>query len=294
MNFAGCDFRQRQGFLEYIYSHVKPAAGNEPFLLVFPAHLALLYAFHRGDLGAASDFGQAVSAFLELPPGWQDHYLELHSYIARRLQAYLVPGTVLKTEEGQIYHEAWLISDKGEVRGSQRQLFLSREERELGWSRGDTAASFSTALGKLGIIIGTDAWYPEVGRVLALQGTEILCHCGALAAGENKWRQLAGSWQQVQQNQFFCVESQLVAALPGRAWGAPSLIHAPCEMTAGFTGILAGDTETGAYTNYLEASLNKEARRAVIRNYPLLKLLNPAFCRYPDSLSAEEEHANKN
>ncbi len=245
-------------------------------MLVFPAHLALFYAFRCGDLGAAPNFTKAASAFLSLPPAWYGEFLDLQRALARRLQAYLVPGSILVADCGQIYHEARLLSPGGEELGCQRQLFLSREERDLGWCRGAEAIVFATGLGRLALIIGTDAWYPEVGRVLALQGAEIVCHCGALPAGESTWRQVAGMWQQVQQNQFFCVESQLVATFAGRTWGAPSLIHAPCEMTGGYTGILAGDRGGKEYQEYIEAELDREARQEVTRKYPLLKLLNPA------------------
>lgn len=290
LNFARCDLKTEQGFLDYVYHHVTPAAGDEPFLLVFPAHLALLYAFQRGDLGAVSGFAQAVSNFLELPPAWHSEYREMQSTITRHLLAYLVPGSTLVLDRGEIYHETCLISPGGELQGCQRQLFLSREERELGWCRGDTAAVFDTDLGKVAILTGTDAWYPEVGRVLALQGADIVCCCGAIRSEENKWRQLAGIWQQVQQNQFFCVESQLKATLAGDSWSAPSLIHAPCEMTEGFTGLLAGSLDSEEYGDYLEAELDRQARQDVMNSYPLLKLLNAAAYHCAAAPLPEAEH----
>lgn len=273
LSFAGAYFTTRQDFLDYVYNSISPAADGKQFLLVFPAHLSLMLALRCGDLGNPPDFAAAVSTFLKLPPTWREEFLELQRSIARRLQAYLVPGSILTIRRGNIFHEACLISPAGEVMGWQRQLFLSREERDMGWSRGEEATIFETVFGKLGIIIGTDAWYPEAGRVLALKGVEIVCCCGALAKGENKWRQLAGMWQQVQQNQFFCIESRLVATISGREFYAPSLIHAPCEITPGYDGILArGGTESKA----LEAVLDRKARDEIVNKYPLLKLLNPA------------------
>ncbi len=155
--------------------------------------------------------------------------------------------------------------------GWQRQLFLSRAEREMGLVRGTDVKVFETGMGRVGIIVGTDAWYPEVGRVLALKGVDVVCHCGALATGVNKWRQLAGIWQQVQQNQFFCVESQLAACITDKEFAAESLVHAPCEMTDGYEGILARGGLDGLPVT---AELDQEKRRQVVDSYPLLKLLN--------------------
>ena len=78
-------------------------------------------------------------------------------------------------------------------------------------------------------------------------------------------------WQQVQQNQFFCLESQLTAAFAGIEFAAESMVHAPCEMTQGYTGILARGGSDG---DPVEAELDFGQLREVVGGYPLLKLLN--------------------
>ena len=148
--------------------------------------------------------------------------------------------------------------------GWQRQLFLSREERDMRWSRGEEATVFETAFGKLGIIIGTDAWYPEAGRVLALKGVEIVCCCGALAKGENKWRQLTGMWQQVQQNQFFCIESRLAATIPGVNSMLLHLSTLPAD-NPGYEGILA---RAGRKARPLKQSLTEKPAMKSSINIP--------------------------
>ncbi|GFP43281.1 hypothetical protein HKBW3C_02411 [Candidatus Hakubella thermalkaliphila] len=271
LSFAGSTFTSRQEYLDYLDGCL--ASREKCDLLVFPALLSLLLAWRFGELGSPGDLAEAVRALVRLPAAWQDDLAETHRALARGLSVHLVPGTSFTVEGDRVFQEACLISPEGEILGSQRQVFLSREERQWELSRGEEVPVFATELGMLGIIVGTDAWYPETGRVLALQGAEVVCHCGALPAGENCWCQLAGMWAQVQQNQFFCVESQLAAVIAGREFAAESLIHAPCEMTAGYTGIVAGGGLSG---EPLEAHLDREARLGVIRQYPLLKLLDPA------------------
>jgi predicted amidohydrolase len=272
LSFGKASFCTREGFLNYVLEAVPPGTDSEEFLLVFPAHLGLLLAFSCGDLGRPSSLAEAALSSFKLPLHWHEDFLDIQIQIARRLGAYLVPGSVLTPGRDGFSHSACLISPAGEVLGYQRQLFLSREERELGLARGNDAVIFETGAGRIGIIIGTDAWYPEVSRVLALKGAEVICHCGALIKGANRWRQLAGMWQQVQQNQFFCLESQLTASLAGAEFAAESLVHAPCEMTEGYTGILA---RNGENDELVVAELDFNKRLEVVAGYPLLNLLNP-------------------
>ncbi len=279
-SFAESFFATRKDFLRG-WTHL-PLKGDvstylstktESYLLVFPAHLALLLAFQWGDLEQPENFADAFRSFKQLPYFWHDKLLQTYQEISQHLSCYLVPGTLLLHRDNDIFNISYLISPQGKIIASQRQIFLSLEERSAGLTRGTDLEVVSTPMGQIGIMIGTDAWYPETGRILALKGAEIICHCGALPEGKNHWLQLTGMWQQVQQNQFFCVECQLVASIAGKNFQALSYIHAPCEMTPEKKGVLATG---GTSPKLLEATLDKKIRQKVIDNYPLLKLLNPA------------------
>ncbi len=272
-SFAGSFFATRKDFLRDVSPYLLAAKPKEEsYLLVFPAHLALLLAFQWGDLGQPENFAVAFKSFKRLPSSWHDDLLQTYQKISQHLSCYLVPGTLLLHKNNDIFNISYLISPQGRIIASQKQNFLSLEERSAGLTRGTDLEVVSTPIGNIGILLGTDAWYPETGRILALKGAEIVCYCGALAAGENHWLQLAGMWQQVQQNQFFCIECQLVASIANKKFQALSHIHAPCEMTPEKRGILA---RGGISPEILEASLDKEARQEVTNDYPLLKLLNP-------------------
>jgi predicted amidohydrolase len=282
LSLRGGHFHSRESYGKYI-GEIAAENSHRPALLVLPAHNALFCALSWGDLGASTVFKAAGAAFWELIRSnnyWYEQFLELHAALARKHKVHLVSGTILEiAEDGLLYHSAHLFSPEGALLGLQRQTHLSRTEKDFGFSRGVEVNVFSTPIGKLGIVVGADAWYPEVGRILALQGAEIVCHCGAALSGSHPVQQLAGMWAQVQQNQFFCVESQLATDIAGTTFGAQSAIHAPCEMTDGKTGFLARD-ESGA--GVLRAILDQQARHAVIDAYPILKHLNPdAYRRYP-------------
>jgi predicted amidohydrolase len=246
--------------------------GGHP-LVVMPAGLGLLLALMWGDLGRPENYSEAYKAYCLLPPGWQEEFLDLHREAARKGAVALVPGTYGLRDGNGLFLASSLISPGGDVVLEQRQVFLSRLERDLGFSRGDTLDVVDLGELKIGLILGTDAFYPETGRILALQGADLIGHPGSLTADSTVWRQRAGMWQQVQQNQFFCIESQLQAVIAGEEFCGESLLHGPCEMTEGLTGILGEARSPG---EPVEGFLNDEARQKVIAQNSLLKLLNPA------------------
>ncbi|MBC7337964.1 MAG: hypothetical protein H5U01_17055, partial [Clostridia bacterium] len=111
-------------------------------------------------------------------------------------------------------------------------------------------------------------------------GAQVLLSLQAVRRPYSSWRQLAGIWQEVQQNQTFGVESCLHGrlALPEGdvEFEGRTAIFAPCEMTPGQTGILKeGPDEAGLVL----ARLDFAAREEVIRQYPVLGLLNPGLYR---------------
>lgn len=210
------------------------------------------------------------------------------SGLAEEFSLYLSPGTVIEAEDGVLYRCGLLFNPTGELILEQRQLFFSEKEKALGFQGESQLYLAETELGRIGFIIGTDSWYPEVGRFLSLEGVDIVLAPTSLPDC-NYWQQLAGIWSQVQQNQFFALEA---------ISGGLSLIHGPCEITPFRTGIIApcGEREealTGDPSHYLQVLDRriKEIRGARvitgildlkrledIRNsYPLRKFLNPSL-----------------
>lgn len=271
LSFVDSDFTTPGAYREYLLHTIPPSVEKKESLVVLPSLTALHLAYLFGDLGDVYRLDEAVRMFSILPQSWHTNLQIMHQNIARDLSTWLIPGTVFIQDGAHTYHQSSLISPQGNIVGHQRQVFLSRREQKWGLTRGDDLLIFSAGTYKIGIIVGTDAWYPETGRILARKGADLVCHCGAIPAGTNHWRQVAAMWSQVQQNQFFCVESQLNSMIAGEDFKATSQIHAPCEMTEKLTGILARETMPGL----AEAILDDHKRQEVINNYPLLTLQNP-------------------
>lgn len=241
-------------------------------LAVLPAHTGLLLAWHSGILPGEADFTGAFQLFQNKAAGWYKTYFDLHSALAEETGVYLLAGTILECDQGCFYQTAYLFNPQGEICGSQRQTHLNREERQLGLSRGIELAPVSIEGLSAGIVIGTDCRHPETGRILALQGADVLLHPGSMEAGFNCWPQAAGMWAQVQQNQCWAVEAQLCAAIGNRKFAAESAIIGPCEITDGLSGYLA---RAAVGTPAVTAALDQEARGKIKESFPILDLLNP-------------------
>ncbi|MDN3495494.1 carbon-nitrogen hydrolase family protein [Planococcus sp. APC 4015] len=82
---------------------------------------------------------------------------------------------VVEEEAGRFYSTAYLIDGSGGIAASYRKAHLSRDERS--WATaGDEFVVAQTPVGRIGLMIGNEVWLPEVARILALRGAEIIAH----------------------------------------------------------------------------------------------------------------------
>lgn len=97
--------------------------------------------------------------------------------VAAQLQIYIVCGMAERAGDA-VYNSACLITPDGEIT-LYRKTHLTEEER--GWATaGDDWAVVDTPIGRIGLLIGHDAAFPEAGRVLALRGCDIIACCAAV------------------------------------------------------------------------------------------------------------------
>lgn len=72
-----------------------------------------------------------------------------------------------------IYNSQILIDNKGEIVGSYRKVHLFDGEKRW-FEAGDKFSVFETEIGKIGLLICYDSSFPEVSRILALKGADLL------------------------------------------------------------------------------------------------------------------------
>ncbi len=93
-------------------------------------------------------------------------------------------------ERGMVYNSAILIGSDGEIAGIYDKTHPAPWERQDGggWVLvGDHADVFKTPLGDIGMIICYDGDFPELSRLLAVKGAEIIIRVAALQRSYDIW-----------------------------------------------------------------------------------------------------------
>jgi len=200
-------------------------------------------------------------------------YIEQVKELSREYKIAICPGSYWQKEKGNIYHESSLIIN-GEVQLKQRQIYLARWERELEFSRGKKIELKEIKDWKLVLIISTDVFYPQVSRVAALKGADIVLSPVGFTGEKNRALQVSGMWQEVQQNQFFAVESGFNGFLGEQSFWGESVIYGPLEMTEEGDGYLE---RSGGEQSLIIAELDNKKRRKAISKFDVLCQLNREF-----------------
>ncbi len=117
--------------------------------------------------------------------------LRVLSALAREANAALVYGFVesgRKDGHAVFYNSAALIERDGTLLGRYRKAHLV-EGMETGiFQKGDAFPVFDTSFGKVGVMICWDAVFPEVARMLAVAGAELIIVPEAVETGiEREW-----------------------------------------------------------------------------------------------------------
>jgi len=200
-------------------------------------------------------------------------YIEQVKELSQNYKIAICPGSYWQKEKNNIYHESCLIIN-GEVQLKQRQIYLARWERELGFSRGVKIELKEIKDWKLALIISTDVFYPQVSRMAALKGADIVLSPVGFIGEKNQVLQVSGLWQEVQQNQFFAVESGFNGFLGERIFWGESVIYAPLEMTEKEDGYLK---RSSGQQSFIITELDNKKRRKVISKFDVLSQLNREF-----------------
>ena len=125
--------------------------------------------------------------------------------LAKELSIVLVTSLFERRAPG-LYHNTAVVFDKdGSIAGKYRKMHIPDDPayyEKFYFTPGDLGFQpIETSLGKLGLMVCWDQWYPEGARLMALHGAELLIYPTAIGwestdAPDEKQRQL-GAWQTV-------------------------------------------------------------------------------------------------
>ena len=131
---------------------------------------------------------------------------EFFGNVAKECGVVLVTSLFERRAAG-LYHNTAVVFDKdGSIAGKYRKMHIPDDPayyEKFYFTPGDLGFHpIQTSLGKLGVMVCWDQWYPEGARLMALQGAELLIYPTAIGwestdTDEEKQRQLT-AWQTVQ------------------------------------------------------------------------------------------------
>ena len=196
-----------------------------------------------GVVGA--DFRRGLGALLDVAAQelWRA-YEEVFGGLAREFGMTVVaPSAYLPDPvDGVIRNLAVIFDSNGQMVGHQAKVVLHPADTDLAQA-GTTWDVIATEVGRIGLILGSDVLYPEVGRLLAYQGADLFV-VQAASTDELLYQKLrAASLARMQDNQLFAATSFLIGDNQlSRAQRTPfvgkSALFAPQELTPRSNGVL--------------------------------------------------------
>ena len=131
---------------------------------------------------------------------------EIFGALAKELEIVLVLSLFEKRAPGLYHNTAVVIEKDGSIAGKYRKMHIPDDPayyEKFYFTPGDLGFEpIRTSVGKLGVLVCWDQWYPEAARLMAMKGAELLIYPTAIGwestdTEEEKKRQL-GAWVTVQ------------------------------------------------------------------------------------------------
>ncbi len=224
-------------FRDQVVSLVETAADYRTRLIVFPEYFTC-QLLTLGDVKAP--IVEQVRRLSDQVP----RYRELLSKLARERGVHIVGGSIPVAGEGEaVYNVCHVFAPNGEV-GEQAKLHMTRWETEE-WqiSSGERLRIFETDWGRFGVAICYDVEFPEIARVAARKGAEILVVPSCTDDRQGFLRVRYCAQARAIENQMYVVHSCTVGSLPmvpavSLNYGQASILT-PSDFSFSRDGILA-------------------------------------------------------
>ena len=109
---------------------------------------------------------------------------EIYGELARRYQVVIVTSLFERRAAGLYHNTAVVIERDGTIAGRYRKMHIPDDPgyyEKFYFTPGDLGFHpIQTSVGRLGVLVCWDQWYPEAARLMALQGAELLIYPTAI------------------------------------------------------------------------------------------------------------------
>jgi omega-amidase len=190
---------------------------------------------------------------------------------AKKAGIYLVAGSIPEKEGKHVYNSSFFLNPQGKIIGSYRKMHLfdidvpgeiSFKESET-LTAGDQLTIVETDLGKIGICICYDLRFPELLRLMTLQGAQLIVVPGAfnLTTGPIHWEPLIRA--RAIDNQVY-----VAAASPARDKTASYVAYGHSMLVDPWGTVLA---KAGSLEEIIYSEIDLEYLEKVREDLPLLR-----------------------
>jgi formamidase len=136
-------------------------------LVVFPE----LFLTGEDPFTGEAPFGHMANVAQEVP----GELTERIGKVAERAGLHVAAGSIFERAGEEIYNTALFFSPDGLLVAMHRKVFPWRPWEAT--AKGDRADAFDVpGMGRLGMMVCYDGWFPEVPRALAVDGAELIVH----------------------------------------------------------------------------------------------------------------------
>ena len=144
------------------------------------ARLVVLQELHAGPYFCQTE-DTACFELAETIPGPST---ETFSELAKELQLVIVTSLFEKRTAGLYHNTAVVIERDGSIAGTYRKMHIPDDpgyHEKFYFTPGDLGFNpIRTSLGKLGVLVCWDQWYPEAARLMTLAGADLLIYPTAI------------------------------------------------------------------------------------------------------------------
>lgn len=159
-------FANMEKFFEQVEFFVDTLSAYNSDFAVFPE-------FFNSPLLAEFNHLSEYEAMRELAKKTEDIRIKLSEY-AIAYNVNIIAGSMPVVEDNKLYNISFLCHRDGQVSEYRKIHITPNEEKYYSITGGDKIAAINTDCGKIGILICYDVEFPELSRLLALDGMKIL------------------------------------------------------------------------------------------------------------------------
>ncbi|MDH4273960.1 MAG: carbon-nitrogen hydrolase [Gammaproteobacteria bacterium] len=207
---------------------------------------------------------------------------EIFATLARELKLVIVTSLFERRAKGLYHNTAVVFENDGQIAGVYRKMHIPDDPgfyEKFYFTPGDLGFTpIATSVGKLGVLVCWDQWYPEAARLMALQGADILLYPTAIGwdpndtdAEKNRQRE---AWMTIQRSH--AIANGLPVLVSNRVGHEtdPSNITSGIQFwgtsfVAGPQGEILAHAEQDA--SVLVATLDLQRTESVRRIWPFLR-----------------------